>query len=338
MPSASSRLRYIDILKGLSILCIALLHFEKGVFPVWLNSWIGNFMISAFYFSTGWIAGIKKQQISVKELFLKRLNSLGKPYLYFSLLILAFDLIWMILGYYDIGFIAREIFKTITLRGIGTLWFLPSLFFGELIFRYLLNRKSIALCIIYLTLTLIYLYYYNIWTYSYRNISEIYQLIDAPLYTIHNVCLAWPTIGIGYLLSSNFNTWFSQAKPLWVFLAGICVTGLSIYICGGFIPFSFGFISPLIMPIVGPLGLLILAYPMKSGIICKFLSFWGVNSLILMVTHYSILLVICQVIDNYLFHQPFSGPRTLAWLVIAIIAEYPIVWFFNNKARFMLGK
>ena len=244
----------------------------------------------------------------------------------------------MILGYYDIRFIAREVFKTITLRGIGTLWFLPSLFFGELIFRYLLNRKSFTLIIIFLILTLIYQYFYNIWTSSYRNISEIYQLIYAPLYTIRNMCLAWPIIGVGYLLSSKFNIRLSHTKPLWFLLAGISITGLSIYICGGFIPFSFGVVSPLIVPIVGPLGLLLLAYPMKSGILCRFLSFWGVNSLILMVTHYSILLVICQAIDQHIFHQPFVGPRTLAWFVIAILAEYPIVWFFNNKARFMLGK
>ena len=79
MHPNSFRLLYIDILKGIAILCITLLHFESGFFPAWLNSWIGNFMISAFYFSTGWITGTKKKEITVKDLFYRRLNSLGNP-------------------------------------------------------------------------------------------------------------------------------------------------------------------------------------------------------------------------------------------------------------------
>ena len=332
------RLNYIDNLKGLSILCITLLHFEAGIFPGWLNSWIGNFMITAFYFTSGWIAGINRKEMGVKELFCKRLQTLGKPYLYFSILILAFDILFMLLGLYDLNFLGREIYKTITLRGIGTLWFLPSLFFGELTFRYLLNRKSILLCSISLLITLAYLHYYFLWSSTWRNLSTTNQLIDAPLYTIRNICIAWPVIGIGYLLSTWLNKRLSQTNTGLIIVMGLAVTALSIYICGGFMPFSFGFFSPLITPVVGPLGLLLLFYPLKSGFLCKFLSFWGANSLILMVTHYSILLVVIQAIDIYIFQQPFSGIRTLAWFSIAILLEYPIVWFFNNKARFMLGK
>ena len=303
------RLKYIDILKGLSILCITLLHFEDGIFPSWLNAWIGNFMISAFYFTSGWIAGINKKKISVKQLFYKRLQSLGKPYLYFSLLILGFDILWMLLGHYDIYFLIRELYKTITLRGIGTLWFLPSLFFGELIFRYLLNKRSIILYLIFLGIALIYLHYYYIWSMSWRNLSITNQIIDAPFYTIRKICFALPVICIAYLLSSYFNNRLSQIKSRWIVVMGFAVTSLSIYICGGFCPFSFGYFSPLITPVIGPLGLLLLLYPIKSGYMCKFLSFWGVNSLILMVTHYSILLVVIQTIDFTIFQQPFSGVK-----------------------------
>lgn len=40
------RERYVDMLKGLSILCITLLHYENGVLPKNLNIFIGSFMIS----------------------------------------------------------------------------------------------------------------------------------------------------------------------------------------------------------------------------------------------------------------------------------------------------
>ena len=263
---------------------------------------------------------------------------MGKPYLYFSLFILVFDILWMLLGNYDIYFLIRELYKTITLRGIGTLWFLPSLFFGELIFRYLLNKRNVILYLIFLSLALIYLHYYYMWSMSWRNLSITNQIIDAPFYTIRNICLALPVICIAYMLSSYFNNRLSHIKTRWIVVMGLAVTSLSIYICGGFCQFSFGYFSPLISPVLGPFGLLFLFYPIKSGYLYKFLSFWGGNSLILMVTHYPILLVIIEAIDFTIFQQPFSGIRTLLWFIIAIILEYPIVWFFNNKARFMLGK
>ena len=129
----NKRFEYIDILKGFAILCITFLHFEAGVLPSWLNVWIGTFMISAFYLTSGWVMGLKDDKMTVKELVYKRLKSLGVPYLCFSGLIILFDIILLLWGYYDVMFLGREVYKTIVLRGIGTLWFLPSLFFGELL-------------------------------------------------------------------------------------------------------------------------------------------------------------------------------------------------------------
>ena len=333
-----NRFLYIDIVKGCSILCIVLMHYEVGVFPVWINTWIGLFMISAFYFTSGWLAGINPKNITVKELAQKRWYSLGKPYIYFSLLILAFDVLLMLLGHYDMKYVAKEIYKTITLRGIGTLWFLPSLLGGEIIFRFLLNKNKWALTLLVLFITLVFLHYYYYWLAIFRNRSEVYQLIDAPLFNLRKILYAWPTIGIAYLIAKHWGHKISYINDNVVFVIGICITGFSIYLNGGFCPLSLGDISPLIVPVIGPLGLLLLAYPMKKGVIAKFFSFWGINSLVMMVTHYSILLVICQIIDHGIFQEPFSGIRTLAWFTISVIVEYPIVWFFNHKAKWMLGK
>lgn len=43
------RERYIDIVKGLAILCIVLLHYENGLFPTKVNVFVGSFMITTFY-------------------------------------------------------------------------------------------------------------------------------------------------------------------------------------------------------------------------------------------------------------------------------------------------
>ena len=75
----NKRFDYIDATKGVAILCITFLHFEKGVIPDWLNTWIGMFMISAFYVTSGWVTGINDKPITANELFKKRIRQLGVP-------------------------------------------------------------------------------------------------------------------------------------------------------------------------------------------------------------------------------------------------------------------
>ena len=71
---ARQRLDYIDATKGVAILCITFLHFEKGVIPDWLNTWIGLFMITTFYLTSGWVSGISNKQIKPNELLKKRIK------------------------------------------------------------------------------------------------------------------------------------------------------------------------------------------------------------------------------------------------------------------------
>ena len=52
-----NRERFLDIAKGIAIICIVLLHVEEGVIPTSLNTFIGSFMISMFYITTGWLDG-----------------------------------------------------------------------------------------------------------------------------------------------------------------------------------------------------------------------------------------------------------------------------------------
>ena len=63
------RQRYIDIVKGLSILCIVLLHYGLGAFPNQINVFIGSFMITAFYVTSGWVDGMSTKKLPIKILF-----------------------------------------------------------------------------------------------------------------------------------------------------------------------------------------------------------------------------------------------------------------------------
>lgn len=334
-----SRLEYIDILKGWAILCIALLHYENGMFPPLLNVWIGTYMVTAFYLTSGWVNGITQKNISVKELFFKRLRTFGTIYLWFTALYILFDLLWVALGIFDWKYVAREIYKTITLRGIGTLWFLPALMGGEIIFAYLRSKKKPILYLLSIIITLVYMHTYSYWLVEHRNINTITQIIDAPFKTIFSMLQAWPIIAVGYWLAHKYSSKIIYTNKVYLFLLSMVIIAISVY-TACFIQINIGSFNYFPSHILGPLGLLLLAIILQSiKYVDLFFSYWGRNSLILMVTHYSIIQEICIAINKYILHEPeFTGINTIYFFIATILLEYPIIWFFNNKAKFMIGK
>lgn len=139
----------IDWMKGLCIICITMLHIENGLLPMWANYFISIFMITGFYVTNGWIHGLKQtESVDVKQFAGKRLRSLGIPYLWFTFIILMVDIIFYFVGHYNIDVIARDVYKSIVLRGIGTLWFLPVLFFWGIIIHYIQKQATITIGVV----------------------------------------------------------------------------------------------------------------------------------------------------------------------------------------------
>lgn len=334
----NKRATYIDAAKGVAILCIAFLHFEKGVIPYWLNIWIGLFMITTFYFTAGWVRALQDKRISCKELCLKRIKQLGVPYLWFSLLILLFDLIWCAAGYMESRIVLRDIYKTITLRGIGTLWFLPALFIGELLFNYIKNGRRWWLRAIVgalVTFGVSHLYY-NLWA-PLRGISDFYKLIDSPMQPIVRGLAAWPVVAAGYL----------TAKYLWKRMSSLGSVALALIGCGVLAfsillilqpPFRIFFVNDMLSNCLPALGFMCLFAACAQNIIKRFFVFWGVNSLVLMCTHYSILQEIFITFNKEVMHRPFEGWITIVYFIITLILTYPLVSLFNGKLKFMIGK
>lgn len=56
------RLNYLDTLKGIVILCIVLLYYEDSIFPEYINTLIGSFVITAFYVNTGILYAVKLEK------------------------------------------------------------------------------------------------------------------------------------------------------------------------------------------------------------------------------------------------------------------------------------
>lgn len=333
------RLNYIDATKGVAILCITFLHFEQGVIPGWLNIWIGLFMISAFYVTSGWVTGINDKPITAKQLFKKRIKQLGVPYLWFSLLIILFDILWVALGLMESGILLRDIYKTIVLRGIGTLWFLPVLLIGECIFTLIKNSKRRWLwAAIAMVITLSVNYAYNsIWLPK-SNISELNKMLDAPIQPIVRGLGAWPIIAIGYLLEKKWGKSIMQTNKIKLLIISALMFAISFVLVIN-PPITVYYINGVLSNVLPAIAFMCLFAVFTKGAITKFFTYWGVNSLILMCTHFSITMEILMAFDKHaLHHSTFEGPRTIIYFVICVLLTYPLVWLFNGKPRFMLGK
>lgn len=332
------RERYIDIAKGLSILCIVLLHYESGVLPHYINTFIGSFMISVFYVTSGWIMAQQPMSRETKTLLKKRWKQLGIPYLWWTIIILFFDILLCLLTYYDFTFILKEIYKTLTLRGIGTLWFLPALMGGELIWNWLKNKNKIVIILIFV-LTIVYWWGYGI--FFEERTSTIYRILDAPFRTICNISHAWIAIAAGYYFYLYLKPIINSSLKTIRLLVGMFFCVLS-YLSANFLHvpsfLNFDIVWSLLAPLLGPLGILFISMVIAKWKICSFFDYWGRNSLSLMVTHYSIILVLCQIVVEEILGLPFYGWITLLCFFISLPIQYVITKFINSHANFLLGK
>ena len=335
----NKRLDYIDAAKGVAILCITFLHFEKGVIPNWLNTWIGMFMISAFYVTSGWVSGINDKPITPKQLLKKRIKQLGVPYLWFSLLIILFDVLWVTLGLMENGILLRDIYKTIALRGIGTLWFLPVLLIGEYIFTLIRNCKNKWLwATIGVGITLIVNYAYNNYWLPTRECSGLNKIIDAPMQPIVRSLSAWPIIAIGFILGKKWGKKLLTITKIKLAFISAAILAFSILLIIK-PPFNIYYINGILSNILPAIAFMCLFAAYQKNIITRFFTYWGVNSLVLMCTHFSITMEILMAFDKYVLHHPnFEGPITILYFVICILVTYPLVYLFNGKLKFMIGK
>ena len=331
----------IDWMKGLCIICITMLHIENGLLPIWANYFISIFMITGFYVTNGWIHGLKQtESVDVKQFAGKRLRSLGIPYLWFTFIILMLDIIFYFVGHYNIDVIARDVYKSIVLRGIGTLWFLPVLFFGELLFVIFKSRQQSLLGLL-TGISIAIFVSILIHLLALKTVDPLLSIIKMPLLVVQNSATALVVITATYYVSHQF-TKREQKNRYKVGLIGLFLFILSaIYlgISSTILPFSVSLCSNLIISWIEPLSIFFLFSSVSgNNFILRYLQYWGRNSIILMAVHYSILMEICNWIANRFFDTQITGFASLACFVIIMVIQYPITEFINKRMKFLIGK
>lgn len=330
--ASNRRLAYLDIAKGVAIVSIVLLHFATGFIPPYVNVFISSYMISMFYVTSGWINAMQRQQPFMVFLR-KRWHQLGVPYVAWTLIILAFDLILWIFGYYDTYFIAREVYKSVVLRGIGTLWFLPALFGGEILWWWTRQKhpffRGLIMMLIVGAIVLSYGYVLGP-----RDTFKA-SIIDAPFRVILNVSTAWIGVAAGFCFHRCVLRWIQNRHQVVIFIIGLLIA-LAGWYCALWPPFprlwSFG------APVLEPIGLILIIMAFESSPIWRYFHYWGHNSMALMVTHFSILLVLCDIAVRLVWNHPMKGGWiALTCFGLTMIAEYFLTEWLTKRFPRILG-
>ena len=136
------RVGYFDIAKGIGIILVVAAHIEY--MPLGLREYIVTFHMPAFFVISGMLMHLTKEaERKVKPLLAHKSKRIFLPYLVFSLIYPAtYYLRYMITGEgYSPELFLQDIIAGISLMGVSVLWFLPELFFSELVTLFLVNTE-----------------------------------------------------------------------------------------------------------------------------------------------------------------------------------------------------
>lgn len=136
-PIPSAHLGFVDAVKGLGILAVIWGHMDY----LWSTSsvWFSSFKLAVFFVVVGLLKArryeARGQEESCGAVWGKRLYSLVIPYGVYSLLAILAHLAFAAVRHQGMLEALRgDVLLTVTLRGIATLWFLPTLLLAELLF------------------------------------------------------------------------------------------------------------------------------------------------------------------------------------------------------------
>ena len=134
-----SRIDYFDIAKGFGIILVIIAH--TGFATDYLSCYINSFHMPLFFILSGMLSNyLNEINMELRPLVLKKIRGLMIPYISFSILYVVLYTVTYYMGLVKKEDFLQSVIYMITLYGDSTLWFLPALLIGYIVF-YFLQRK-----------------------------------------------------------------------------------------------------------------------------------------------------------------------------------------------------
>lgn len=290
MAVKQKRLDYIDMVKGIGIILVVIGHSTYVSEDV--LTWLASFHMPLFFLVSGILFAHKR---SYEEPFAayvrKRFCGMMIPYFWFSLIYIGVDYYYLYAHpeVIDQQFINSAILQALSLYGISVLWFLPSIFFGELCFYGLMRKQRPVWLLVIAGCFAAFLPVAGV------KLIQTYLNMESNLFFtwLGNFLMALLRIGpavvfllIGYVL--YFVLKRIRLKTVWEILigAGCLLLNAAVAFTNGRVDLHFLVFNNVFYFYLGALsaalGLILICRNMKP---IWLLGFLGSNSLIVMLTH-----------------------------------------------------
>lgn len=338
----AKRISYIDMAKGIGILLVV---FGHSSFPTpEVNQWISSFHMPLFFLLSGiLLAHTNAHEQEMRNLAKKKARSILIPYLSFSILSMIFSAILDSASLKT--YLPNALLQTVVFYGISVLWFLPALFFGEMIFLFIRKHTapavtaliSTSICIISVFIVNTYHYHYLIDFNSYFSLLGAY-LISVVVRTGFAVTF----LSLGYF---SYIFFFKKEHST---ISYVLLT-LIFFILNIYLAFKNGSVDlnnmvfndyRLYFPAAFCGGMSIICFCAALPAIGPLIAI-GKHSLIIMATHMNCrFLGICYAVGNMAISLlPFLG--NIAYMLICtatmIILELLAIHIINRFCPFLIG-
>ncbi len=370
MSDKKKRLDYLDMTKGLGMILVLIGHlqgdsiftFSPYIQP--LCAFIFSFHMPMFFIVSGILLAIKNDEIRpFADVAKSRFRGIMIPYLWFSFFYLLVVIWALIRGEIAPQTLYLNIWYVLSCYGMNVLWFLPALYFGELLFIFIRRRirdDAPFIAIVVLSNAVVYLAAYFVGIAKYP--TPFYERVHDLIIVILRPVLVCGFISIGYYVHKFFRKGTRLgdffAKPqvdekgrvavryqmayivLGLMLFGVC---LALFKINNGIDFrSLAFRNVFfffVCALSGSYGMIVLCKGLpRVGLFC----YWGIGSLIFMVTHNSQTVLTFSLKTAMYVNQYLTRARGYICyaIVVMIITAYStfMIWLIRKYFPFMLGK
>lgn len=310
------RVEEYDIAKGIAILGVIMVHIPMDYRLIKYGI---AFHIVVFFTVAGIIDETHCSSLSILEYIKKKMKALLYPYLILSILYIVVYSIKPIFLEHTLpyNFWLKNIYITVSGAGIGTLWFLPTLFIAS-VYVFVMKKKIKFWRMIAITIAILVLFGSE-FLYSYGLVGDIKYSQIGLFYNEVQVILqgliAGGYIAFGSIIWSILSNLKTKCKTIVYYLIGIGLLVLSlisyIFYDGNDlhnlkIINSFGFMFCTVSSVF---AVLFLSCEMtKCKIIKKGFIFFGKNSFIVMTTHleYKVVGFVVYVFSFFRWNNEFA--------------------------------
>jgi fucose 4-O-acetylase-like acetyltransferase len=329
------RVGYFDIAKGMGIILVVIAHIEY--MPIEMREYIVTFHMPAFFVISGMLMNLTSEKDrNAKILLIHKLKGIMLPYLVFSVIFPLIELIHSALsgGKYTSDVLLQDLLVGLSTTGISVLWFLPALFFSEILVLAIIKNLKRPL-----QLAVVALAYILLWRVPY--------LFPGMGLTMWRIMYCSILVGIGYLLYPLIKK--AQEYPL-IDLPVAAVLFTALYFTGmqnGIVDLHYIIMGNKLLyylnATMGSLALILLAVFIDAGYmkpVSRLLQFYGKYSLIIMLTHINFFIL--YIAERLAFAASNTSPRAkdlimnLSSLAITMVIETVVILLWERIKKYVI--